>query len=228
MPNQHINHVINTRINQSTLNYFNIIPVLEIPSHLLICGSSLSGLEMYLYLRFSYSFHSMMSNTEFLCYGSRRYWLRLAHSTAARDYRFFIHQPFRLRWPYTYNCFSLKLQMNSPSLSKCSQSNNESEYKKGLSSCLAKTLHTVHSQKPMPPATPAPLLPRANARVPGCQGGRVPAPHAHLQHVLLAVDDDGGDLLVHEEQDGDEQGGQRRCQVHPPGVAPERRHEPAT
>lgn len=45
--------------------------------------------------------------------------------------------------------------------------------------------------------------------------------------MLFAVDNDCGDLLVHEEKDGDEQGGKRGRQVHPPGIAPERRHKPA-
>lgn len=52
--------------------------------------------------------------------------------------------------------------------------------------------------------------------------------HVYLEFVLLAIDDDSGDLLIHEEQDGDQQGWQSSCQVHPPGVTSERWHKPAT
>ena len=45
--------------------------------------------------------------------------------------------------------------------------------------------------------------------------------------MLLAVDDDGGDLLVHEDEDGAEQGGQHRHQQRPPRVVPQRVHQPA-
>jgi len=53
--------------------------------------------------------------------------------------------------------------------------------------------------------------------------GRAPA---HPQLVLLPVDDDGRDLLVHEDEDGDEEGGQGARQVNPPRVLPEGKHEP--
>ena len=42
---------------------------------------------------------------------------------------------------------------------------------------------------------------------------------AHLQLVLLAVDDDGGDLLVHEDEDDGQQGRDGGRQGQPPGVA---------
>lgn len=48
------------------------------------------------------------------------------------------------------------------------------------------------------------------------------------QLVLLPVDYDGRDLLVHEDQDGHQQGGQDARQVHPPRVLPEGGHEPAS
>jgi len=51
---------------------------------------------------------------------------------------------------------------------------------------------------------------------------------AYLKLVLLAIYNDSGDLLIHEEQDGDQQGRQSCCQVHPPGVPSERWHKPAT
>ena len=50
--------------------------------------------------------------------------------------------------------------------------------------------------------------------------------NTHLELVLLPVDNDGGDLLVHEDENGDQQGGQCRRQAHPPGVASERGDEP--
>lgn len=53
--------------------------------------------------------------------------------------------------------------------------------------------------------------------------GRVPA---HPQLVLLPVDDDGCDLLVHEDEDGDKEGGQGARQVNPPRVLPEGKDEP--
>lgn len=53
--------------------------------------------------------------------------------------------------------------------------------------------------------------------------GRVPA---HPQLVLLPVDDDGCDLLVHEDEDGDQEGGQGARQVNPPRVLPEGKDEP--
>ena len=45
--------------------------------------------------------------------------------------------------------------------------------------------------------------------------------------MLLAVDDDGGDLLVHEDEDGAEQGGQHGHQQRPPRVVAQRVHQPA-
>ena len=50
---------------------------------------------------------------------------------------------------------------------------------------------------------------------------------AYLELVLLAVDDDSADLLVHEDEDGDEEGGDEAGHVHPPGVLSERHHQPA-
>lgn len=45
--------------------------------------------------------------------------------------------------------------------------------------------------------------------------------------MLFPVDDHSGDLLVHKYEDGDQQRRKRGCQVHPPGVPPKRRDEPA-
>ena len=47
------------------------------------------------------------------------------------------------------------------------------------------------------------------------------------QQVLPPVDDDGGDLLVHEHQDGAEGSGHRGHQRRVPGVASKQRHSPA-
>ena len=51
---------------------------------------------------------------------------------------------------------------------------------------------------------------------------------ALLQLVLLPVDDDGGDLLVHEEQDGGEDRGDTGQHRGVDGVSIERGDEPAT
>lgn len=45
--------------------------------------------------------------------------------------------------------------------------------------------------------------------------------------MLFPVDNHGGDLLVHKNEDGDQQCWERGCQVDPPGVPPERRDQPA-
>ena len=45
--------------------------------------------------------------------------------------------------------------------------------------------------------------------------------------MLLAVDDDCGDLLVHEDEDGAEQGGDDCDDGGPPRVGPHRVDEPA-
>lgn len=52
-------------------------------------------------------------------------------------------------------------------------------------------------------------------------------PGTNLEFVLLPVDDDGGDLLVHKDQNGDQQSRDGGRQVHPPRVAAERGNEPA-
>lgn len=52
-------------------------------------------------------------------------------------------------------------------------------------------------------------------------------PRSYLKPVLLAVDDDCGDLLVHEYKDGAEQSRNGRRQQCPPGVLSQRRDEPA-
>lgn len=44
--------------------------------------------------------------------------------------------------------------------------------------------------------------------------------------MLLPVDDDSCDLLVHEDEDGNEEGRQRTCKVYPPWVLPKGKHEP--
>lgn len=45
--------------------------------------------------------------------------------------------------------------------------------------------------------------------------------------MLLPVDNHSCDLLIHEQQDGDQQGGKSRGQVNPPGVSSEGGHKPA-
>lgn len=49
---------------------------------------------------------------------------------------------------------------------------------------------------------------------------------AHFELVLLAVDDDGSDLLVHEDEDGDQESRDKAGQIHPPWVLPKRQHYP--
>ena len=46
------------------------------------------------------------------------------------------------------------------------------------------------------------------------------------EFVLLAVDDDGGDLLVHEDENHREQCGRHRGEETPPRVVGERIHDP--
>ena len=50
---------------------------------------------------------------------------------------------------------------------------------------------------------------------------------SRLELVLLAVDDDSADLLVHEDEDGDEEGGDEAGHIHPPRVLPEGHDQPA-
>lgn len=50
--------------------------------------------------------------------------------------------------------------------------------------------------------------------------------HPDLQLVLFPVDDDRGDLLVHEDEDGAEQSGDSGSQQSPPGVRSQRGDEP--
>lgn len=49
----------------------------------------------------------------------------------------------------------------------------------------------------------------------------------NLEFVLLAVDDDSSDLLVHEDENGAEQCRDERCQDCPPGVVSQRVDQPA-
>lgn len=49
----------------------------------------------------------------------------------------------------------------------------------------------------------------------------------YLQLVLLAVDDDGADLLVHEDEDGDQEGRDEAGHIDPPRVFPKGHHQPA-
>lgn len=49
----------------------------------------------------------------------------------------------------------------------------------------------------------------------------------YLEFVLLAVDNDGADLLVHENEDGDEERRDGAGHVNPPRVLTERHHQPA-
>ena len=46
--------------------------------------------------------------------------------------------------------------------------------------------------------------------------------------MLLSVDNDGGDLLVHEDEDGAEQSREEGDDGGPPGVGPYRVYKPAT
>ncbi len=48
-----------------------------------------------------------------------------------------------------------------------------------------------------------------------------------LQFVFFAVDDDGADLLVHEDEDGDQESRNGAGKIPPPGVLTERHDEPA-
>ena len=50
----------------------------------------------------------------------------------------------------------------------------------------------------------------------------------YLKFVLLTVHNDSADLLVHEDENGDQQGGDKAGQVHPPWVLSKRHHQPAT
>lgn len=52
--------------------------------------------------------------------------------------------------------------------------------------------------------------------------------HTHLKFVLLPVDNDSSYLLVHKDEDGDEESGKEGGQVHPPWVSTKRGHKPAT
>lgn len=48
----------------------------------------------------------------------------------------------------------------------------------------------------------------------------------HLEFVLLTVDDDGTDLLIHEYKDGNKKSGYEAGQVHPPRVLSEGHDHP--
>lgn len=52
------------------------------------------------------------------------------------------------------------------------------------------------------------------------------AKHTHLELVLLPIDDDGCDLLVHEDEDSHQQCRDGCCQVHPPRVPSKRWDKP--
>lgn len=54
----------------------------------------------------------------------------------------------------------------------------------------------------------------------------VPLPEPHPQFMLLPVDNDGCDLLVHEDQDGDQESRERAGQVDPPWILAKREHKP--
>lgn len=63
------------------------------------------------------------------------------------------------------------------------------------------------------------------------QGHTPPVRHTRrsdLELVLLAVDDDSSDLLVHKDEDGAEQGGKRRHGQRPPGVGSQRVNQPSS
>lgn len=51
---------------------------------------------------------------------------------------------------------------------------------------------------------------------------------ADLELVLLSVDDDCSDLLIHKDEDGAEQGRKCRHQQRPPGIIPQRVYQPAS
>lgn len=48
----------------------------------------------------------------------------------------------------------------------------------------------------------------------------------YLQFILFPVDDDGSDLLVHEDEDGTQEGRNQSCQGCPPGVVAEWADQP--
>lgn len=50
----------------------------------------------------------------------------------------------------------------------------------------------------------------------------------HLQFVLLPVDNDGCDLLIHEDEDGAEQSRDEGDNGGPPWIGPHRVYNPAT
>ncbi len=52
--------------------------------------------------------------------------------------------------------------------------------------------------------------------------------HTYLKFVLLAVNNDGADLLVHEDEDSDEEGRDKAGQINPPRVLTKRHHQPST
>ena len=54
-----------------------------------------------------------------------------------------------------------------------------------------------------------------------------PNPPAHLELVFLAVDDDGCDLLIEEDQNSCQHGGNEGSDGNPPGGDCERVHQPA-
>lgn len=50
----------------------------------------------------------------------------------------------------------------------------------------------------------------------------------YLEFVFLPVYNHSCDLLVHENQDGDQQSRYGSCKVHPPGVSAKRSNKPAS
>lgn len=50
----------------------------------------------------------------------------------------------------------------------------------------------------------------------------------HLQFIFFSVDDDSRDLLIHEDEDGDQKSRYKTGQAHPPRVLPKRHDDPAT
>lgn len=52
--------------------------------------------------------------------------------------------------------------------------------------------------------------------------------YTHLEFVLLSVDNDSSNLLVHKDEDGDEKSGEEGGQIHPPWISAKRGHKPTT
>lgn len=103
--------------------------------------------------------------------------------------------------------------------------------------CLYRSQHTKMLALPMPALPCLLILTQARAHTQGravfpmCSQHPASTPPplspAHLQLVLLAVKNDSCDLLVHENEDGNEDGRHHRRQADPPGVGSKGEDNPA-